>query len=760
MNRTILSLLSVMTISIILASIILAPIPSIAEESNWDSKRSNCTLILTPSNWLLLGLKGENTSQLTITVVSKGTALKITIPRINESWSRLEGSFIDKTLAYSVNSNITMIRNGFRVQGYLQDVLRNIASSAKILSTKTITVNLTLEPNSTRKITLFKGYRELISNRSGIGLIVELWVNSFNGSINSITTRVYSGNTSFMQSTPLTSNYTILNIPLTPLLTIGYSNVTRIDLDLKASSNGFKGVVTIAFYILEYSSPIANVKLTNKTYSCRTFIDMAPPLHLIALNNAVKAYTSKLVRDIPVPSPNINVGDYLEFTHTYKAKIKAINEKALEEYNMSKLVSGIKSIFGSTNISFSWNTSLLFKLVEVRLREVDYAIKVHYLYVNYTPQPIYGGVPICGDGVIGLCLVSYLNRLSGGRVAVQLLQPGLSYTGKAQWNTFPWGVDPGASGYTPKLQDIVYNPITITQVYLGYPFSSLSPTLIAYWFHGIGRVVNYDIGVAGPIPVVYVKFEGEDYEGELAVDTYYLIPLKAYFNGTSSPWRTIGVEYNTSYSLRLTSYKGFWRNIKAYAIPVNITLRNNYTYKGYIILSQPELENTSAVYNGRGVIWLKVKPHQPVRILLLGNASLIRGLGELFTLSLIGTVKVLAPARLLLVPSSYGELLVFHTYYPVNSSVGIVLLSGKYWDIDRVEIGKPIPLNTRELSLNLGIEKTSTHTASKTSTIEEGVEATRPSIERTLIIGITSIALIAIALLVHFMRTKLRKTKS
>ncbi len=744
-------LLMLITITVILVHLL----PLVVNGEN-KLQETKCLLVLTPNTWHLLGLEDINATSMSITIVSGGTALRIIIPELNRTWSILQGNFLDRTLFYISNSTVYVQANGFRIQGYLSDVLSNIVSTSKISNVRIITRHVKLNPNSTYTMELFSRIGEVI-DRTGKGIVLELWVENSTSSLASIIARIATDKGKYIQPLPLPKTGSIqASIQFSPLILIGYHNITRISLELRAGNKGFNAIVTVAAYILEYTIPQIQVKTPTASYACRVYVDLVPPLHLTALSSAIRKYTSKLIRDIPVPSPNIEVGDILGFKHSYKVSMRVVSKEKLEKWNMSKLVDGLKMVFGGTNISFTWNTSVTLRVLEVRLRDVDYAIRVNNLYLNYTPKPIHGGIPICGDGIVGLCMVSYLNRLSGGTVAIQLLQPGLSYTGKAQWNMFPWGVDVGSSGYTPRLQDVIYNPITITQVYLGYPFSSLSPTLTAYWFTDTitGRVVSLELGSYNNIPVAYLKVKGSNYTAELVVDTYYLIPLKAIFNGTSSSWRIVGLNYNAYYDLELVEYKGFWRNIRSYMVPLSITLKNNYTYRGYLIVTQPGLDSLNLVYNNsKGTITLRVNPRAPVRIMLIGKNSFIRGLGELFTLSLIGTVKILAPTRLLLVQGDYGEVLVFHTYYPLNASISIVLVGGKYWYVKNVSIGKPVPLLSNKLNIELGIK----YLTNTTKTMKPTLKPVTSSMDKAIIVGIASIALMATALIVHYVRTMRRR---
>ncbi len=748
---------SILLLMLVAITILVQSLPVVVSGEN-ELQEDKCLLVLTPNTWHLLGLGSINATSMSMTIVFGGTALRITIPELNRTWSILQGNFLDRTLFYVTNNTMYVQANGFRIQGYLNDILSNIVATSKISNVRIISRHIGLNPNSTYTVELFSGIGEVIDG-AGKGIVLELWVENSTGSLASIIARIATSKGKYIQPLPLPKTGSIqVGLQVSPLILMGYHNITGVDLELRAGDKGFNGVITIAAYILEYTIPQVQVNTPATSYTCKVYVDLASPLHLTALSSAIRKYTSKFIRDIPVPAPNIEVGDILGFKHSYKASIRMINREKLEKWNMSKLVDDLKMVFGKTNISFTWNTSVTLRVLEVRLRDIDYAIRVNHLYVNYTPTPIHGGIPICGDGVVGLCMVSYLNRLSGGTVAIQLLQPGLSYTGKAQWNMFPWGIDVGSSGYIPRLQDVVYNPITITQVYLGYPFSSLSPALTAYWFTDTvnGRVVSLELGSYNNIPVVHLKAKGSNYTVELVVDTYYLIPLKAFFNGTSSSWRIMGLDYNAYYDLELVEYKGFWRNIKSYMVPLNITLKNNYTYKGYLIVTQPGLDNLNATYNeSKGTITLRVNPRVPVRIMFVGDNSFIKGLGELFTLSLIGTVKILAPTRLILVPGDYGEVLVLHTYYPLNDSVNLVLVGGKYWYIKNVSIGKPVPLLSSKLSLELDTK----HLASETKTTKPILKPTTSSIDRTILVGVASIALMAIALIVHYARTMRRRRR-
>lgn len=687
-------------------------------------------LILSPSTWTIIG--HINTSNMTITVIAGGAGIRITIPNISfTEWEALQGSFIDRTLAYVSNGDIRFVPEAFNYRGFLDDVLRNIVSTSTFSHVRVLNKYLELEPNSSTVISLWNRSLELISKEGSTGIILELSIDNYTGSIDSILAIIGYDDVNVFQGLPVPLGPSPIQTPvmLSMLLLHGIKEINSLRLKI-TSREGFKGILSIVFYAVKYISPYVSIKTSSgDTLQCRVYVELSPPLHIVALSNALKAYTDSLVNEIPLPAPNIDVGDTLVFSYNYSVSIEPYNTSLIEQWNMTYLLKNLELIFNSTRVSYDWATKLSLKVINTRSIDLDYAIRIGYFDVDYRPSPVKGGVPVCGDGFLGLCMVSYMNSLSGGLLTITLLQPGFSYTGKALWTRFPWGVDVGSSGYTPSLQDVVYNPISITQLYLGYPFSGLTPTLTALWFTGKGSVYNRGFGYLGNIPLVYLDFHGENYNGSIVVDTYYVIPLKAYFNGISPSWKMVGYNYKASYSLALIDRKGFWRNIKSYTVPVQITLSNGVEYKGFIIISQPELEKPSISYNStESYIEIHVNPYYPVRILVLGDPSLIKGVGELFTLSLIGSAKILAPTRLISLPDRYGELLVFHMYNPVNGTVKLVLASGRSWLIRSIQIGEPIYLGNTSLNLQLPLTEKET---SKSSTSSVAGEAS-PSSDRKI----------------------------
>ena len=695
-------LLRTVLVVIILILISLAYVEPVALEFNAEANTWRPLIVLTPSNWLLIG--HINTSNLTITIVSSGSSLRVLVPSIIYNWSILQGSFTDRTLAYVYGNTIRFTPSAFNYSGLVNNVVRSTILTSRLKYVRTITKSLVLKPNTTIDISLWNKSLKIVSDRTSIGMIIEVSIRNYTGSIDEVTVLVSYDNSSIMQRipTPLGSTPIQAPISLSTLLSFKVNELNSILLKVNSWS-GFKGEFDVTLYVIEYKNPYAYIKISNgKVLHCNVYVDLVPPLHLISLDNALRNYIDNILNRIPLPSPNIDVDDQLVFTYSYLVKLEPYNKSLIENSNMSYLLDSLKAIFNSTSIEYRWNTKISLKISQVRNIDLDYIIRIEDFNVVYKPNPVKKGTPICGDGVLGLCMLSYMNMLKGKQSIIRLLKPGIPYTGRTLWVNFPWGVNIGSYDYVPSIQGLATNPLTIIQLYLGYPYSDLIPVLKATWFYGNGSIITHKYGYADNIPVISMEFSGEKYKGSITIDTYYIIPIKAFFNGTSPSWMDAGYIYDAYYNLTLTYIKGFWRNIRAYIIPVNITLANGRKYTGYIIISQPELTKPQAIYNEeKAWIEVKVNPYYPVRIIIWGSSSFISGIGELFSLSLVDTAKTLPPTKLISLPDNYGELLVFHMYNPVNGFIRLVLVDGRPWLIKKVVLGKPLYLGTNKLQLNV-----------------------------------------------------------
>lgn len=702
-------LLKIVSTVMVLVLISLTYVEPIALEFNVEANTWRPLIVLTPNNWLLIG--HINTSNLTITIVSSGSSLRVLVPSIIYNWSVLQGSFTDRTLAYVYGNMIRFTSNAFNYSGLADNIVRSTILTSRLKYVRTIIKNLVLKPNTTINISLWNKSLKIISDRASIGVIIEVSIRNYTGSIDEVVASISYDNSSIMQRipTPLNSMPIQAPIPLSTLLSFKVNELSSILLKV-SSWSGFKGEFDVTLYVIEYKNPHAYIKTSNgKVLLCNVYVDLVPPLHLISLDNALRNYIDNIVNRIPLPSPNIDMNDQLVFTYNYLVKLKPYNESLIEKLNMSYLLDSLKAIFNSSSIEYQWNTKISLKILQVRNIDLDYIMRIEYFNVVYKPEPIKGGTPICGDGILGLCMLSYMYMLQGKQAAIRLLKPGIPYTGRILWVNFPWGIDVGSYDYVPSIRGLATNPLTIIQLYLGYPYSDLIPMFRAVWFYGNGSIITYKYGYTANIPVISIEFSGEKYKGLITIDTYYIIPIKAFFNGTSPSWMDAGYIYDAYYNLTLTYVKGFWRNIRAFIIPVNITLVNGRRYTGYIIISQPELTMPQATYNEeKAWIEVKVNPYYPVRIIIWGNSSFIPGIGELFSLSLVDTVKTMLPTKLISLPDIYGELLVFHMYNPVNGSIRLVLVDGRPWLIKKVLLNEPLYLGTSNLQLNVNISAMTT----------------------------------------------------
>ncbi len=729
-----------------------------------DEGTSECVFILTPMAWYM-GLKDTNISG----VVNISLRYRLSNVTLSTSvrkgpWTLVQGFFSNNTSIIRL-SNGSKLFNEYVYSGNVSGLIDSLLEDSNVYAVKGIySRNISLKLNDTLTYKLLNETIDLWTTTRQRTIIVDFRIRATNTSLIAlgVSVNATSNNIRYNVTYYADSVHRELFIPVNPreILLNGSSSIDSLDVTVKAY-NDFNGVVDVVLYILEFPQPVLDVRINNTKTTCRPYIFLSPTNAPKAIAVAVREYYIEITSPPSEVYGIIREDDELLFDYTYRSTIKIIDQDLLNRSRLNFLYHVFRDLFNSTTIEANWSASIQFKVNNVVGGVVNYVLRVLQLRAKYNPPPLQGASkPICGDGILGVCPVLWLSKLRGAdstisRALAVLPAPGTAAVSSTAWLYLPWGTDIALPGYQATPENLAMRPLLFTRVYLGYPFASLTPLSGAIWFTGRGRVEDTVYGAYRGIPVVGLRFSGENYTGLIYIDTFYLSPVRAFFEGSAGSWRNIGLEHHVYYDLNLFRWKGFWRNLTTSIIPVRIESKNS-SVRLLLLVTQPGSGLVEAKATGNA-IELNITAGEPVRILILGEGKPYDSRGAYWlALPLISDIDIIYPTTLLYIsqkePSTYNFIAAFPIITVDSPRIRLLVLNGDRWLLENINVGRPFPINNSNINIQsyTSTATPTTNTINTTSTIS-GNETGINTIDRNmrLIVGLALFAIVAVALFVY-----------
>ena len=749
---------------IILASLLLlslfAPVNSIGVGE------PSCIFILTPTAWYM-NTPGENiTGNITVSLRYRLSNITINTSVEEPSWTIIHGFLENNTVVIDLYGGGKVSR-GYSYTGNASDLIGSLLDDTEAsLVNGVYGENISLKLNDTLTYNLLNHSIDFWSPTRQRIVIVDFRVRASNTPLIAlgVTVSAIGNGIRYNVTYYADSIHREIFIPVNPrdILLNGSSSIDSINVTVKAYHD-FDGVVDIVLYVLEFPQPVIDVRVNGLKTSCRPYVFLSPVNAPKAVASAVQRYYAKITSPPTRVYGTVRRDDELLFDYTYKVDMNITDREALNKSRLGFLIHVFDDLFNSTRIRFNWTTSIQFKVNTVVGGIINYVLRILQLRAKYNPRPVQGvSKPICGDGVLGVCPILWLSKLRGSdstisRALAVLPSPGTTAVSSIEWPHLPWATDVAFPGYQATPENLVMKPLLFTRVYLGYPFASLTILPGAVWFTGKGRVEESSYGNYRGIPVVGLRFHGEDYRGYIYIDTFYLSPIKAFFEGAPGSWRSIGIGYNVHYSLDLFRWRGFWRNLTTTVIPVRIESKRS-DVELLLIITQPGAKAVNAIVDN-DTIELEVSTNTPTRILILGKGRPFDVTGAYWiALPLISDVDIVYPTTLVYIDQDEQATYNFIAAFPVitadSPTIRLLVLNGDKWLIDNVSVGNPFPINNSRVELPAPTTQPSP--SEKTNTTAGGSEGKETQVnivgENTRLITGLTIFIAAVIIILAYKR--------
>ncbi len=736
-------------------------------ESKGD--KDYCIFILTPTTWYFKSNKNTISETVTISLKYRLNNITLNINISDDQWNFIQGFFENKTSIIYVEDKDKDLKE-YEYEGNVSGLISSLIEDSSVYLVRGVySENISLKLNGTLTYNLLNKTIDLWTTTRQRILLVDFRIRATNTSliVLGVSVNATSSNVRYNITYYADNVHRELFIPINPreILLNGLSSINSLNVTVRAY-NDFNGVIDVILYVLEFPQPVLDVRINNVKSTCKPYVFLSPAIAPKTIATAAREYYLKITSPSTKVFGVIREGDELLFDYTYKAGTKIIDQELLNKSGFSFLAYVFHDLFNSTIIKVNWTASIQFKVNNVTNGIVNYILRILQLRVKYNPPPVQRALtPICGDGILGVCPVLWLNKLRGdnsiiSRALAILPSPGTTIVSNIEWPYLPWATDIAFPGYQATPENLTLRPLLFTRIYLGYPFASLTPLSGAVWFTGRGIVERASYGTYREIPVVGLEFSGDDYKGYIYIDTYYLSPIKAFLKGSPNSWRSIGVEYNVYYNLDLFRWRGFWHNLTTTAIPLRIESRSSST-ELLLIITQPGNETVKANVIDNA-IELETKANKPTRILMLGKGKPYDVTGAYWlALPLISDIDIIYPTTLVYIdqkePSTYNFIAAFPTVIINSSSIRLLILNGDKWLIENISVGKPSPIGDSEVNLpSPTITTTSATKTMNTTTSSRENKTNTNTIDRNIRL-ITGLAVFIIAVVIVLVYKRLHR---
>ncbi len=698
-----------------------------------EVNEDNCIFILTPTAWYIKSSGNSVAGMITVSLKYRLSNITLNISVDEDQWSLIRGFFENNTsIIYVESGNKSFEKYNYtgNVSGLIDSLIED---SSAYLVRGVYSKNISLKINDTLTYNLLNETIDFWTPTRQRILLVDFRIRATNTSLIAlgVSVNATSNNVQYDVTYYADSVHRELFIPVNPreILLNELSSIDSLNVTVKAY-NDFSGVVDIVLYVLEVPQPVLDVRINNVKHVCRPYVFLSPAIAPKTVAAAVREYYLKITSP-PTQAYNVvREGDELLFDYTYKASARLVEQELLNKSRLGFLVYVFRNLFNSTTMKINWTTSIQFKVNNIIGGLVNYILRILQLRAKYDPSPIQGASkPVCGDGILGVCPVLWLNKLKGAdstisRALAVLPSPGATVVSSIEWLYLPWATDIAFPGYQATPENLIAKPLLFTRVYLGYPFASLTPLPGAVWFTDRGVVEKASYGVHREIPVIGLEFRGEDYKGYIYIDAFYLSPIKAFFEGSPGSWRSIGVEYNVYYNLDLFRWKGFWHNLTTTIIPVRIETKNS-SVELLLMVTQPGNKTVKARALDNA-IELEVTANKPTRILILGKGKPYDITGVYWlALPLISDIDIIYPTTLVYIdqkePLTYNFIAAFPVITMNSSNIKLLVLNGDKWLIENISIGQPFPISNSRINFP-SPTTTTTQTIKTTNTTTPNME--------------------------------------
>ncbi len=731
---------------------------------------TDCVFILAPNAWYLRDSNSYNAS-ITISLKYRLENLTLSTSTPSSKWLYMIGYFGN-------NTSITYLLNGSRLHseynysGNISGLVDSLVEDSSILFSKGIySENISLELNSTLSYNmLLREPVELWTSTRQRILVVDFRIRASETPLIALGVTVNAGSKDLLYNVTYYADsvHRELFIPVNPrnILLNKSSIIDSLNVTIKAYHE-FKGVIDIVLYVIEFPQPVIDLRINNVKTPCKPYVFLSPTIAPKAIAVAVRKYYMEITSPPPNTYNVMGEGDEILYDYTYKVGINLINKTLLNNSKLGFLLYVFNDLFNSTSISLNWTTSIQFKINSIVNGIVNYVLRILQLKAKYDPIPVQGvSKPICGDGILGVCPILWLNKLRGADSTITnalaiLPAPGVTAVSSTQWLSLPWATDIAFPGYQATPENLVARPLLFTRVYLGYPFASLTPLPGAVWFTGRGVVENSSYGLYRGVPVVGVDFRGENYSGSFYIDAFYLSPIKAFFEGEPSTWENFGLKYRVYYDLEVFRWRGFWRNLKTTIIPVTIESKNSSTTL-LLVLTQPGNSTINVSYMNSTLL-LNISANKPLRILVLGKGKPYDDSGAYWlALPLVSELDIVYPTTLLYIAQETAENYNYIQAFPIitvnSTQLKLLLLNGDRWLVKNVSIGEPRTLDEYNIIIRATptIGSTNTLVTNTTTSIQNTVTPSLTEGNYRLIAGII-VLIVFFAVMLAYNKFKRRR---
>ncbi len=737
-----------------------------------ESNNNSCVFALAATSWYIWSNNYLSSNSISVSLKYRLYSININLNTSNTKWNLIRGYFANNTsIIYSIDGKKISVK--YNHSGNLSGIMNSLIEDSSILFTKGIySRNISLKLNETLVYNLLNNSVDLWTPTRQRLLLVDFRIRATSTPLIAlgVSVNASNGNSSYSVTYYADSIHRELFIPVNAreIVLNGSSSISMVNVTIRAYHN-FKGVIDIVLYVIEFPQPVLDVRIDNSKIECKPYVFIPQVLSSNTIAVVVREYYSRITSPPPKTFGLLRGGDELLYDYTYRVEAKIIDEKLLNKSRLNFLAYVFRYLFNSTSIKMSWSVSIQYKVNNVIGGIVNYILKILQLTSRYDPKPLRGiSKPICGDGILGVCPILWLNKLRGADSTISkalavLPSPGATAVSSVEWLYLPWATDIAFPGYQATPENLAMRPLLFSRVYLGYPFASLTPLSGAVWFTGSGVAENSSYGFYGNIPVVELAFKNEDSQGYFYVDLFYLNPVKVFFKGSPSSWNRIGIEYNVYYSLRLFRWKGWWRNLTTTLIPVKIASRNS-SVELLLVVTQPGSKEAKAEVENESLI-LHIATDTPVRIVVLGRGRPYDVTGAYWlALPLVSDLDLVYPTTLVYVSEENPQTYNFIEAFPIitlnSSKLRLLVLNGDKWRIENISVGRPAILNN---TVTLPIVKPTTTsrltntTQPTTTTTESNIRGYYSYRNLRLIAGI-AVFIVAVVIVLAYKKIRGKKT--
>ncbi len=701
-----------------------------------NSNNNKCVFALAATSWYIQLNNYTISDNISVSLKYRMYSIDINLNTSNTEWKLIRGYFANNTsIIYGENGE--KISRKYNYSGNLSGIMNSlIEDSSALFANGIYSRNISLKPNETLVYNLLNNTINLWTPTRQRLLLVDFRIRATSTPLIAlgVSVNASNGNYSYSVTYYADSIHRELLIPVNArgIILNGSSSISMVNVTIRAYYN-FRGVVDLVLYVIEFPQPVLDVRMDHSKIECRPYVFIPQALASRMIATIVQEYYSKITSPPSKTFGLLREGDELLYDYTYNIEAKIIDKNLLNKSRLNYLIQVFRSLFNSTIIKMSWSTSIQYEVNSVIGGLVNYILRILHLTSKYSPKPLReASKPLCGDGLLGVCPILWLDKLRGtdstiSKALTVLPPPGITAVSSVEWLYLPWATDVAFPGYQATPENLIVKPLLFSRVYLGYPFASLTPLPGAVWFTGNGVIENSSYGLYGNIPVVGLAFRGKDYQGYFYIDSFYLNPVRAFFKGSPSSWSRIGIEYNVYYNLRLFRWRGWWRNLTTTIIPVKIASRSS-SVELLLVVTQPGSREVKVRVENKTLV-LNIVPGEPLRIIILGKGKPYDVTGAYWlALPLVSNLDLVYPTTLVYISEENPQTYNFIASFPIitlsSPKLRLLVLNGDKWLIENVSVGKPGILNNKislpVIQLITTSRSANTTKPTTTTTTEEG----------------------------------------